>query len=295
MVPNITEDWLMKLPAGLPAALAGLLALTACAGSDTGGPPVPTVVVSAYPLEFAAEAVAGPHAEVVNLVPAGAEPHDFELSPADVAAMDRADVVVTVGGFQPAVDAAAAEVGGLDLAPALDLQTRGGHLDPHFWLDPQRLAAAAAEIAEALSQADPARAGEYEANLGDLAARLTDLHTSFDEGLSACAFDTFVTGHTAFGYLAEAYGLREVAIAGIDPEPEPSPAALAATREEVRALGLPTILAEPGDNKVAEVLAAELGIEAATLDPLEAVPAGEDYLSLMYANLEALQRGLQCR
>lgn len=288
----------MKMKAFLPAATAALLLVSACStgpDGDTGDDLLPTVVVSSYPLEFIAAAVGGEAAAVTNLVPAGAEPHDFELSPADVATMERADLVINVGGFQPAVDSATAEIEGtIDLAAHLDLQSRDGHLDPHFWLDPGRMVLAAEQIAAALTDAAPDAREQFAANLTAVTGELTELDSAFRQGLGGCTYDTFVTGHAAFGYLADSYGLTEIAIAGIDPETEPSPAALAQTREEVGALGLPAIFAEPGDTKVAEVLAEELGIESEILHPVEAVAPGEDYISLMYSNLAALKIGLQC-
>ena len=82
---------------------------------------------------MAAEQVAGPeHDGVVNLTPAGAEPHDLELSPEDVTQIEDAALVVLVGGgFQPALkDAVAARTG-----PSLDVLPQGER-DPHVWLDP---------------------------------------------------------------------------------------------------------------------------------------------------------------
>src|SRR5699024_12204559 len=97
----------------------------------------PQIVVSLYPVQFLAEAIAGEDAEVSNVVPAGAEPHDVELGPRDVFAMGEADLVVTVSGFQPAVDAAAADSENvLDIAATVDLIERDGALGPPSWLEP---------------------------------------------------------------------------------------------------------------------------------------------------------------
>lgn len=280
----------------LGLALAGCSATSPQSPAEDPGGEVTTVVVSLYPVEYLAGAIAGEDASVSNVVPAGAEPHDVELSPNDVFAMDAADLTVMVTGFQPAVESAAAEISGvLDLAPAVDLEERGGALDPHFWLDPARMEAATDAISSALAAADPQNASGFEDRAERVRADLGDLDQAYRDGLTECTYDTFVTGHAAFGYLAETYGLHEIAVAGIDPDTEPSPAAIAQVREEIRDLGLPAVFAEPGETKIAEVLAQELDISALVLTPLEAVDAGEDYLSLMYANLEALKEGLECR
>ncbi len=289
----------MKIAARLSAAvLAGAL-LAGCGGSpQTASAPEderPTLVVSIYALEYLASEIAGEDAEVLNVVPPGAEPHDFELTPRDVLAMDAAEVVVTVSGFQPAVDAAAEEISqAQDLAPVLELRTRSGALDPHFWLDPKRMITSAGALTEALVAADPAQEAAYRERHEQVESTLTQLNEAFREGLAQCTYDSFVTGHLAFGYLAEAYGLNEISVAGIDPDTEPSPAALSATREEIRSLGLPIVFAEPGETKIAEVLAAELGIDSGVLNPLEAVAPEQDYLTVMYENLDALRGGLQC-
>lgn len=289
----------MKTAVGMSAAvLAGAL-LAGCGGTpqtaSAPGDERPTVMVSIYALEFLASEIAGEDAQVVNVVPQGAEPHDFELTPRDVLAMDAAEVTVTVSGFQPAVDAAAEEIShALDLAPRLELRTRSGVLDPHFWLDPKRMITSAGALTEALVEADPAQEAAYLQRHEQVKSTLTQLDEAFREGLAQCTYDSFVTGHAAFGYLAEAYELNEISVAGIDPDTEPSPAALAATREEIRSLGLPIVFAEPGETKIAEVLAAELGIDAGVLNPLETVAPDQDYLTVMYDNLDALRGGLQC-
>lgn len=280
---------------------AGTLLLTGCAGgapADQAGAAGTgtSVVVSLYPVQFLAEAIGGEDAEVSNVVPAGAEPHDIELGPRDVFAMGAANLVVTVSGFQPAVDAAAEESENvLDLAPTVELIDRDGTRDPHFWLDPARMIAATDDIAAALSSTDPGNEDGYHERAAAVREDLDELDAAFLDRLGECAYDSFVTGHAAFGYLADAYGLTEIAIAGIDPETEPSPAALASVREEIADLGLPIVFAEPGETKIAQVLADELDIEHGVLNPIETVSGGEDYLTLMYENLEALEGGLQCR
>lgn len=278
------------------AAAISLAVIAGCTAAGDSPAGAPRVVVSSYPLEFLATELGGDLLDVHNVIPAGAEPHDIELTPTDVATMERAELTLIVGGFQPAIDSVAPELPHvLDLAPTLDLQSRQGTLDPHFWLDPGRMLIAAQQIESALTDADPENTAVYAENLRSLSSKLEDLDAAYRDGLSECTYDSFVTGHAAFGYLADTYGLTEIAVAGIDPDTEPSPAALAATREEIRALGLPIVFAEPGDTKIAEVLAGELGIDSGVLNPIEAVTDGQDYLSLMHENLQALQGGLQCR
>ncbi len=280
----------------LTAATALIAAGCATTTQDKPSPDAIDVAVSYYSLEYLASEIGGEHIHLTNVVPAGADSHDVELTIQDASLIGTADVSFILGGFQPAVDAAAAESDSdIDLASAVDIQSRDGVRDPHFWLDPKRMMLAADAIADAFAEADPDNAEDYAENASNVKLSLAKLDEDYSTALASCTHDSFVTGHSAFAYLADLYGLTEIAIAGVDPETEPSPAALAATRNQIENLGLPVVFGEPGEMKIAEVLAGELGIAARELDPIETVADGEDYFSVMYANLEALKEGLACQ
>lgn len=256
------------------------------------------VLASFYPLEYVVEAVGGRNVSVEGLTPPRAEPHDVELSPRQVRTVGEAGAVVYQGGFQPAVENAVAARRpryALDVAatPAL-----AGRLttDPHFWLDPTLLASIAPEVAATLSAADPARAAEYAAGAERLAADLTALDEAYAEGLATCERRVIVSSHTSFGFLADRYGLEQVGLSGIDPEAEPSPARLREVRAVVQETGTTTLFTEElVSPKVAETLAADLGITTAVLDPIESpVPGSADYRDAMEQNLTVLRAALGC-
>src|SRR6185436_9344551 len=113
------------------------------------------VVAAFYPLEFLAERIGGDRVTVTNLVARGAEPHDVELRPSQVAQVANADLVLYLHGFQPAVDEAVAQHAG---DRALDLSSVGDGKDPHIWLDPVRFGAAAEQVAARLAAVDPGHA-----------------------------------------------------------------------------------------------------------------------------------------
>ena len=109
--------------------LVGVLAVAGCGGGSAGDGR-PTVVAAFYPLACAAERVAGDRYPVVDLTPPGAEPHDVELSPAQVSHLDTADLVVYLSGFQAAVDDAVAQTAPahvLDAADVTPLMSDEGH------------------------------------------------------------------------------------------------------------------------------------------------------------------------
>ena len=299
------------------AASAAALLLAGCGGGEadaTGGGEGLTVVAGFYPLEWTAERVGGDRVVVSSLTPPGAEAHDLELAPQDVAAVAQADLLVHLDGFQPALDEAAVSEAAdaawdagraADLAPSTephghegDEADEEGALDPHFWLDPTRLAAVGDALADRLAELDPDGATTYEENAAALRADLEALDAEMRAGLSGCAVDTLVTSHEAFGYLAERYGFEVVGISGLSPSQEPNPAQLAEISELVRERGVTRIYTETlVDPAVAETVAAEAGVRTAVLDPLEGLSeesAGDDYLEVMRANLATLQEGQSC-
>jgi zinc transport system substrate-binding protein len=265
---------------------------TACSGTSGDGN---KIVAAFYPLAFAAEQVGGGEA-VANLTPPGAEPHDLELSPGDVRRVIDARLVVYLGrGFQPALERALDQRHGpsVDVLEGQSLATDAtGALDPHVWLDPIRFATITQSIATALG--DPARATP-------LVRKLQGLDREFRRGLAQCTRSELVTTHAAFGYLAARYRLRQVPLTGLAPEVEPSAAGVASLVKEVERSGATTIFTEPlVSPRLAETVAREAGVGTATLNPIEGLTgaqldAGDDYFSLMRANLVALRKALGCR
>lgn len=169
--------------------------------------------------------------------------------------------------------------------------------DPHFWLDPVRMAKAATLVGDKLAEADSAHADTYKANAKALAEELTTLGDTLVTKTSKCQVKTFVTAHTAFGYLADRTGLTQVGISGLDPESSPSPARLAEIGQIAKEQGVTTIFTESLiDPKVAQTLADDLGITTAVLDPIESqTDASKDYAAVMQANIDALTKANDCQ
>ena len=284
-------------------AVAASVSVAGCTDSEAS--PRPQVVASAYPFAFVAEQVGEPYVDVHNLTSPGVEPHDIELTPQQVADISDAELVLLERGFQPQVDDAveqanpAAEI--LDVAETVTLAETGtgGELDPHVWLDQQRMVMLTGSVADRIAELVPEDAEHVRANADDLVDQLTALDAAYERGLADCERRTFVTSHAAFGYLAERYDLTMVAIAGLDPTSEPSAAEQAAIADTVRREGVTTIFTESlVSPAVAETIADETGAQVATLDPLEGLSsatADEDYFTLMRANLAALRQANGCR
>jgi zinc transport system substrate-binding protein len=284
-----------RIRLALAPLLLCLLALGAGCGTASngaGGGRTP-VVAAFYPLAFAAEQIGGRTIDVRNLTPAGAEPHDIELTPKDVAEIQDARAVFYLGnGFQPAVEDAARGARGdaVDLLKGLDLHNDDGKADPHVWLDPTLYAKLATRIGATLSR-----------NPAPFRRRLAALDAEYRRGLADCRRREIVTSHAAFGYLALRYGLKQIAISGLDPEAEPSARHLAELADLVRRDGATTIFTESLlSPEVAETVAREAGVTTTTLNPIEGLTKDQqdseaDYFSLMRQNLGALRSALGCR
>jgi zinc transport system substrate-binding protein len=265
-------------------------AVSGC-GSDSGsGSSGKTSVVAAfYPLAYAAEQIGGSSVDVTNLTPPGTEPHDVELSVRDVEKVRSADVVLYFGaGFQTALERAVDGADGetVDLLDSVDVHEK----DPHVWLDPVRYEQIAKKIGDVLHRpSEP------------FVRRLARLHADYRAGLAHCARREIVTSHEAFGYLADRYGLQQIAITGISPEAEPTPRALEHVIEQVRESGATTVFFETLlSPRIAETVARETGARTAVLNPLEGLTEdelarGENYFSVMRENLATLRKALACR
>ena len=269
-----------------------LAALASGCGESSHATGKERVVAAFYPLAFAAQEIGGDRVDVVNLTPAGAEPHDLEVTPSTVRELRGADLVLLLGhGFQPQLEKAAEGDSVLLLLDTPGLQ-RYPNGDPHVWLDPIRFSLIVKRIGRALHAQRPTQR---------FVAQLEELDREYRRGLAHCARREIVTSHEAFAYLGERYGLRQVAITGLTPEAEPSPRDLEHVVSIVRKTHATTIFFETlVSPRIAETVANETGAKTAVLNPIEGLTpdeakAGENYFTVMRSNLAHLQAALGCR
>lgn len=277
------ESRLMALPTSIArlATLAAVLAvlIAGCGSSDAGEGEGLTVVATTTILGDVARNVVGADAEVVVLMPVGADPHDFQASAAQVARINDADLVVANGlfleeGLDDVLDAAVADgVRVLEVAPRLDPipfaldpglreDNRNGGDDPHVWFDPIRMSEAARLIAAELALVDPqadwmARADAYAEELANLDAEIVATLSGIPAGRRR-----LVTNHGALGYFAARYGFEVIGTvipAGstlADPSSEELSQLIAVMEtEQVNVIFAETTL----PSELADAVAAELG------------------------------------
>ncbi len=285
---------------------------------SAAAPGVTKVSVAFYPLEYAATKAGGDKVNVTNLTLPGQEPHDLELTPQQITSLEEADLVVYLKGFQPAVDKAVEQSGAknkLDLSQVIQLHPATedhdhdsdagetedhdhGTTDPHFWLDPTLEAKAVDAIANELSKINADNKSTYETNAKNVTNDLTALDEEYKSSLTNCQVKTIITTHAAFGYLTERYGLEQIGISGLSPNEQPSPARIAKVQEEAKEHGVTTIFFETlTSDEVAKAIAGDLTLKTAVLDPIEGITtesAGQDYPSVMKANLDAIKQANGC-
>jgi len=269
------------------------------------------VTTSFYPLYFFSSQIGGDKANVVNITPAGAEPHDYEPTAQDIAQIENSKLLVLNGGgleawgdnIQKNIDPQKTTVviAGQNLTNQKVLENGQNVIDPHVWLSPQLAKEMVDKITGSFVQVDPTNTEFYQANANTLKTKLDNLDSEYKQGLSSCSEKNIITSHAAFGYLATSYGLNQVSITGLSPDAEPSPAQLADIVKFAKANNVKYIFFESLISpKLANTIATEVGAKTLVLNPIEGlsndeISQGNNYLTEMQNNLANLRTALQCK
>lgn len=304
-----------KITVGFLCLLLSLsLFLSGCSSTaennNSGNSNKISVYTSFYSMYDFAGKIGGDRINLTNLVPAGTEPHDWEPSPIDVAGLEKAQVFIYNGaGMESWVSKILGTVKNkklisVEAAKGLNLldnpdKNEDIKYDPHVWLDPRLAKKEMEAIKNALVAADPANQDYYEKNYSDNAKKLDELDREYRDTIDNFSKKDIVVAHQAFGYLCNAYGLKQIPIEGLIADSEPSPARMAeivnfAKEHKVKYIFFEELVSP----KVAETIAKEVGAKTAVLNPLEGlqeneIKAGKDYFSVMRDNLEILKQALQ--
>lgn len=308
---------------------------TTVAASDNKGNDKLEVYTSFYPLYDFAVKIGGDKVKVINLVPAGTEPHDWEPATTDILSLEKADMLIYNGvGMEHWVDQVSASLENenlilLEASKGITLLEGGEHedehagedgytkedehtdedeegyetaqegFDPHVWLSIKNGKKEMENIKDAFVKADPDNKDFFEENYEKYAAEFDALDLKFREELSGLTNKDLIVAHQAFAYLCADYGLNQVAIEGLAADSEPDAKRMAEIIDFARDKEIKTIFFEELVNpKVAETIAAEIGAQTDVLNPLEGLTQeqfnnGEDYLSIMEQNLNALVSALK--
>jgi len=300
----------------IAAALLSVLALSCSRGRTgvgIGATPPPSarasalkVVVSIAPQAFFVKRIAADRATVTVLVGPGQSHHTYEPTPQQVADLAEARVYFTLGlpfeqGLVAKVRDSCPDLSIVNTTEGIKLRSisadeaggeghadadEAGAPDPHTWLDPRLAKVQSATIAAELERIDPEGVDEYRGNLAGLSADLDAVHAELAEALGPLKGSAVFVYHPAFGYLLDAYGLKQVAVEVSGKEP--SARQLAELVERARRDGARVIFVQPQfPQGPAETIAREIGGAVVPLDPM-----AEDYIANLKRMADAIRGGL---
>jgi ABC-type Zn uptake system ZnuABC Zn-binding protein ZnuA len=265
--------------------------------------------------------VLGETAEIEPLIPAGVDPHSFQMTPADATKLAECDVLVMNGadlvpGLEDAVETIGGDVLVIEASAGLVGRSAGegegegeeaedhhhGETDPHFWLDPVSVIHYVENIRDGLSEADPANAAAYEANATAYIDSLRDLDEWIRQQVAGIPADRrlLVTNHESFGYYADRYGFEVLGtvIGSVSTGASPSAQHIVELVELIRTTEVRAIFLEQGsDPQLAQQLAAETGVEVVTdlytHSLTDADGLAPTYVDMMKANTTTIVEALK--
>ncbi|GAB6098716.1 metal ABC transporter substrate-binding protein [Halanaerocella petrolearia] len=282
------------------------------------------IYTSIYPLYDLATKIADDKLEVNLVVPNGAELHSYKPSPRKIAQLEKADLFFYNGlGVESWANKTVqnlTEVGvkTVRVSQVVNLKEfvtghehNEGHehkdhegeekdssYDPHIWLDPMNMKDIAKEMRDEFIKLDSKNKEVYQANYKEVVQELEELDQEYKAALKGAKRESILVSHSAFGYLADRYGFKQLSVTGVAPHQEPSPGTLAKLTKLAKEHKFDYIFMETLANpRIVNVLAKEAELKVLKLNPVagltrEEVDAGEDYFSLMRQNLNNLQKAL---
>ncbi|HNX29745.1 MAG TPA: metal ABC transporter substrate-binding protein [Syntrophomonadaceae bacterium] len=262
-----------------------------------------TVLTSFYPIYISTINVTHdiPDVEVINMTkPQTGCLHDYQLTPEDLEAIEKADVFVVNGaGMEAFLDKAMNQQPNLKIVEASQgielIKDDNGEENPHVWVSITDNIAQVRNIAEQLSSIDSAHATQYKSNAEEYINKLETLRTKMHQSLDGVKNRNIITFHESFPYFAQEFNLNIAAVIEREPGTEPSPRELEQTIEIVKASQIKALFAEPQyPAKAAETIARETGARVYTLDPaVSGDSALDSYIKIMEQNLTTLGKALK--
>jgi zinc transport system substrate-binding protein len=266
------------------------------------------VSTSFYLIFFLTKSLAPDNFVIQNIIPAGQEPHEYELTPSQISAMSNSKVIFYNGyGVDTSVEKSAlvldkSETRVVQLTENIDIEKDAiGNIDPHLWLNPLKAERYAGVIASTLIDADSTQIDVISKKLELLRSELTKLDSEYTQGLENCEIRSIITSHKAFGYMAKRYNFEQISISGFSPEEEPSNQQLSELIALAKDKKIQTVFFESGvSTKLADVVNRELNGQILELNPIESpdqsdLDQGENYFSFMRKNLTNLKTAMKCR
>ncbi len=283
-------------------SMLSIIALTGCTAEENkkNGDNTFTIVTSFYPIYVFTKNVIGdiPGVELINMTePQTGCLHDYQLIPADLKTLEKADAFVINGaGMEAFMDKVIRQQPDLDIIEASKgielLKDDNGEENPHVWVSISGAVTEVKNIAEGLAASDTKNAAAYRENADRYAKLLEQQREKMHQQLDGFKNKDIVTFHEAFPYFAKEFGLNIVSVVEREPGTEPSAGELAGLIDKIRDTKVKVLFAEPQySQKSAESIAKETGAKVYMLDPVATgvkdAPA-DSYMKAMDQNLKVL-------
>jgi zinc transport system substrate-binding protein/manganese/iron transport system substrate-binding protein len=261
------------------------------------------IAATIFPLADIIRNVAGKAAQVIQILPAGASPHTFDLTPGQVRALQKARIIFKIGVIDNWIDgvgesATNAEIVSLQnhitLKPfhADDHQHGSAEkFDPHYWLDARNGVIITKNICARLSALDPAHAALYDKNSRRYQQELLLLDGELKKTCAALNNHKIIVFHDGWRYFAAAYGLEIIAVFQPAPGREPTPRDLQKLYALAKTYKIKAVFSEPQlPTASLEPLLEDLGLRLLIIDPLGGAVADDSYITLLRRNVQAILR-----
>lgn len=291
-----------KILTGCLAILTSVM-LIGCAGEnksvDKENKDNLEVTVSIYPLKEFTEKIAGDKVKVTCLVPDNMEPHDYEPKTKDFEKLTKSDLFIYNGlGMESWVDQVNKTLEGsnvyvLNVSEGINVRKEEGVDDPHIWLSLENAQKESENIKNELIKLDSDNKDYYEANYNNFKEELENLYNEYKPKFQGLNKKDFITGHAAFGYLCDEFGLQQKSVENLFGEGEPTPKQLEELVIFCKENNIKTVFSEAlASQKVSETLAKEVGAQVVPILTLEAKEDDKDYIGAMRYNLEEIYKCL---
>ncbi len=252
-----------------------------------------TIAATTYPSYYVASQIAGSEFKVVNISANAADAHDFEPTPQDIYTLKTASLALISGVH---LDDWALKV---ESNSSLDMskQVKVDGNNPHYWMSFENLKLMSNVIAKKLSDMNPAKASEFDANNKKFISQIDAIAKEYD-GLKECKNKNIFVSHDAFGYMSKPLGINIISIHENEHEhEEPSIAALRDSLKEAKQKNVKVVFYESDETKkVAEFAAKELNVQTKLLFTLEAMPdKNKDFIAMLRENLNNFKEAMDCK
>lgn len=249
-----------------------------------------TIATTIFPLADIARNVAGERANVIQLLPSGADPHSYSLTPRQVADLQNARALFVIGHNLDnwAADSAARSTDIPVIVVDRNIELR--ELDPHYWLTIPNAKIIAQTMSDELSRLDPENSDYYSQQTASYLAELDQLEAELQTAARTASNKNFIAVHGAWSYLAGHYGFHLAATYEPVEGQEPSLNDLRELQAIVSEHGITAFYDEPAKHttSAAHFIREDLGLEIKVLDDIGGVPPRDSYTNLMRFNIESL-------